>query len=159
MIAAVVGLLAVTAFFLLRNRRPPETNEPVTLDFFFAKNPTAELLRINADEPVELNVKIRAPAYVYVFDSHESTRPFLLWQPGPDDERFEAGEYASEGVSLEGAGSHLLVAVASPERLANAENIESTEPDALQKLCPRCGIQRLTVEKLQSPAATQAPEG
>lgn len=152
--AAVLAVAAVMGLILFRRPAPAEAVMQVpqgpapSLRFTFGKEPNAEVLRLGVDETLDLRVTLGAPAFIYVLDSHESSAPTLIWEPGSTDPVFEAGEYASEGVTLIGDGTHQLLAVASPVRVNELRSVQSMIPDVLAGVCQRCSFQQLTVQKL-----------
>lgn len=153
--AAVVAVAAVMGLILFRKQPAPVEAAMVvpqgpapSMRFSFGKEPNAEVLRLGVDETLDLRVTLGGPAFIYVLDSHESSVPTLIWEPGATDSAFEPGEYASEGVTLVGDGAHQLLAIASPVRVNELSSVQSIVPDVLTKVCQRCSFQQLTVQKL-----------
>lgn len=153
--AAVVAVGAVMGLIVFRKQAAPTEavmqvprGPAPSMRFSFGKEPNAELLRLGVDETLDLRVTLGAPAFIYVFDSHEASVPTLIWEPTPNDPAFEPGEYASEGVTLVGDGTHELLAVASPSRSNDLRSAQTIVPEVLERVCQDCSFQRLTVQKL-----------
>lgn len=152
LVAVLVVVAAAVAGLMIRQRSVKSLPEvtpaipPTALNFFLTARPTATQVRIGVDEPVELTVRISQPAHIYVLDSHESSRPTLVWEPAPDGQKFEAGEYASEGLTLS-VGAHKLTAVAAPALVPALATVETLEADAISQVCPECSVRQLELTR------------